>query len=330
MPGEAAFPRMIPGGDPFPLPLKQVERPSCKISRRASQRLARRRRELELVNLGIGTLNWMAGTPSQGSFEPSNLQTEMVERVVKLASDSFKLEGGFSSPPTPEAALTELLRGADDYSGPASTLAAYHRERVSMPDSLHNSPALSELLPEDALHFLEAPERMLRTEEDVDCDVVPYWDATLRNNPRAYKDPTYHRCQKRKREVRAGMPGGLDSYGGGTILDGYRLKHDDLIWPMLFSDRSHPVVIKAGMEDEVTNEFYARGLDLHPGATSSSGIAHPRPLLSIFDRTYKFIKRHYDAKADWTRTWNKVATGEGTVSSHGRLGCRPELPGSAS
>ena len=554
MPGEAAFPRMIPGGDPFPLPLKQVERPSCKISRRASQRLARRRRELELVNLGIGTLNWMAGTPSQGSFEPSNLQTEMVERVVKLASDSFKLEGGFSSPPTPEAALTELLRGADDYSGPASTLAAYHRERVSMPDSLHNSPALSELLPEDALHFLEAPERMLRTEEDVDCDVVPYWDATLRNNPRAYKDFIKHlygigyldvtrspkeragmffvkksdgvrirliidarrgnarfrdppgislatseafarfelECQEDSTATEAGLgvafglsdvkdcfhrmvqPKWMREYFsldpvpaewlglGGTILDGYRLKHDDLIWPMpaplcmgfswslffaqkanqhlmskipslvssrLFSDRSHPVVIKAGMEDEaqpshhyvhvdnlgmistntgalkealtqVTNEFYARGLDLHPGEVAQQGvdtlgcrvdgvnycttlkptrvhkvrqalrgllirgkcsgrllenmIGHltysflmARPLLSIFDRTYKFIKRHYDAKvplwpsvrdeltaalggiifcqADWTRTWNKVVSA--SDASLGGFGvCTAEWP----
>ena len=170
----------------------EVGRPNCKISRRGSQRLARRRQELELVNMGIGTLNWMAGTPSQGSFAPSNLQTEIVERVVKLASDSFKLEDGFSLPPTPEAALVELLRGADDYSGPASTLTAYRRERVSMPDSLHSSFALSELLPDDALHYLEAPERMLKSNEDVDCDVVPYWDAALRNKPRAYKDFIKH------------------------------------------------------------------------------------------------------------------------------------------
>ena len=155
--------------------------------------VARRRRELDLVNLGIGALNWMAGTPSQGSFEPSTLQNEIVERVVRLASDSFKLEDGFSSPPTLEAALVELLRGADDYSGPASTLAAYCRERVSMPDSLHGSPALAaELLPEDALRYLEAPERMLKEDGDCHCDVVPYWDATLRNSPRAYKDFIRH------------------------------------------------------------------------------------------------------------------------------------------
>ena len=123
--------------------------------------------------MGIGALNWMAGTPSQGSFAPASLQTEIVERVMKLASDSFKLEDGFSSPPTPKAALVELLRGAGDYSGPASTLAAYRRERVSMPGSLHSSPTLSELLPDDALHYLEAPERMLKLDEDVDCDVVP-------------------------------------------------------------------------------------------------------------------------------------------------------------
>ena len=53
-------------------------------------------------------------------------------------------------------------------------------------------PALAELLPEDALRYLEAPERMLKEDGDCHCDVVPYWDATLRNSPRAYKDFIRH------------------------------------------------------------------------------------------------------------------------------------------
>ena len=128
-------------------------------------------------------MNWIwltcALAPSIGW--PAPLPKEVLS---PRPSDSFKL--------TPEAALVELLCGADDYSGPASTLAAYRRERVSMPDSLHGSPALAELLPEDAIRYLEAPERMLKEDGDCYCDVAPYWGATLRNSPRAYKDFIRH------------------------------------------------------------------------------------------------------------------------------------------
>ena len=247
---------------------------------------------------------------------------------------------------------------------------------------------------------------------------------------------------------------------GGSLLNGYMLKKDDLIWPMpaplcmgfswslyfaqkanqhlmgnipvssrLFSDRSHPVVIKTGKDIEaqpshhsvyvdnlgmlstdigalkealtqVTEEFYAHGLDLHPGEVAQEGvdtlgcrvdgvkhrtslkpsrvhkvrqalhgllnrgkcsgrllenlIGHltysflmARPLLSIFDRTYKFIKRHYDMKvplwpsvrdelsaalggmifcqADWTRKWNKVVSAS-DASLEGYGVCTAEWP----
>ncbi|CAE7674483.1 pksN [Symbiodinium sp. CCMP2592] len=126
------------------------------------------------------------------TFTPSALQSEIVERVVKLSSDAYELDSSFSSPPTPEAALRELLRGADDYVDSVSTLAACRRERISMPDSLHGSPDVLSLLPDDARHYLEAPERMLRPEEDSQCDIVPYWHPALRNSARAYKDLVRH------------------------------------------------------------------------------------------------------------------------------------------
>ncbi|CAE7628065.1 pksN [Symbiodinium sp. CCMP2592] len=109
-------------------------------------------------------------TETGATFTPSALQSEIVERVVKLSSEAYELDASFSSPPTPEAALRELLRGADDYVDSVSTLAAYRRERISMP----------------------APERMLRPEEDFQCDIVPYWDPALRNSSRAYKDLIRH------------------------------------------------------------------------------------------------------------------------------------------
>ena len=111
---------------------------------------------------------------------------------MKLSSAAYELDSSFSSPPTPEAALRELLRGADDYVDSVSTLAAYRRERISMPESLHGSPDVLSLLPDDARHYLEAPERMLRPEEDSQCDIVPYWDPALRNSSRAYKDLIRH------------------------------------------------------------------------------------------------------------------------------------------
>ena len=55
-----------------------------------------------MINDGIRCLNWMAGCPSSATFTPSALQEEIVGRVTKLAHEAFKLDAGFSSPPTPE------------------------------------------------------------------------------------------------------------------------------------------------------------------------------------------------------------------------------------
>ena len=186
-PGGASRSMIGPGGDPFPLPLLQEGGAACKHSRRSMQRLARRRQEFDMINDGIRTLNWMAGCPSSATFTPSALQEEIVERVVKLAKESFKLDAGFSSPPTSEAALAELLHGASEYAGSVTTLAAYDRERISMPESLENSPNVEDLLPADARHFLEAPERMVNSSSEFACDIVPYWDPVLRRSSREYR-----------------------------------------------------------------------------------------------------------------------------------------------
>ena len=130
----------------------------------------------------------MSGTSSSSTptFPPSRLQSEVLERVQALARSSVRSEASFLPALSGEAAIRELLKGSSEYQGLPSTLASFMGERVSLPEDLHDSPQILDLLPQDARRHLEAPERMLR-ETPEDCTIVPYWDPVLRGSLKEYR-----------------------------------------------------------------------------------------------------------------------------------------------
>ena len=177
-----------PGTGLFPLPRPGWTEGHGKISRRCSQRQSRRKVEFNYFRGGVDFLNWMAGhsPPTVSSFSPSGLQLETLERVRALARSTVEAEASFLPALSGEAAIRALLQGGSEYEELPSTLASFCRERVSLPDDLHDCPKVMDLLPEDAHRFLEAPERILR-EAPEDCDITPYWDPVLRGSAKEYR-----------------------------------------------------------------------------------------------------------------------------------------------
>ncbi|CAE7243495.1 pksN [Symbiodinium natans] len=140
------------------------------------------------TNEAVRALNWMAGAPQdRGAFSPSRLQQEALEHVKAACVASLELPEGATSPCSPEAAFRELLRGSSVYEAAGSTLASFSLDRVSLPESVHDCPQVTDLLyGTDAHQYLEDPERMLKPAED-HSDITPYWDPLLRKSVRHYK-----------------------------------------------------------------------------------------------------------------------------------------------
>ena len=91
-------------------------------------------------------------------------------------------------PLSPEAAFLELLRGnASVYEATGATLAPFKLERVSLPESVHDCSQVIDLVDSDARQYLEDSQRMLLPADQVECDVVPYWDPTLRSCASKYR-----------------------------------------------------------------------------------------------------------------------------------------------
>ncbi|CAK0809789.1 unnamed protein product [Prorocentrum cordatum] len=89
----------------------------------------------------------------------------------------------------PQAALRELLRGRSPYDGRSgpTTVASYSAGLVSMPTDVSDCPRLEDILPGEALTFLqERQERMLR-ESPLPTDVEPYFDSVLKFNHKEYR-----------------------------------------------------------------------------------------------------------------------------------------------
>ena len=175
-------------GGLFPLPELHVECAATKLSRGSSQRRNRRIRLQVDTNEAVRALNWMAGAPQdRGAFSPSRLQQEALEHVKAACVASLELPEGATSPCSPEAAFRELLRGSSVYEAAGSTLASFSLDRVSLPESVHDCPQVTDLLyGTDAHQYLEDPERMLKPAED-HSDITPYWDPLLRKSVRHYK-----------------------------------------------------------------------------------------------------------------------------------------------
>ena len=174
-------------GGLFPLPEVHVESSSKRLSRRCSQRRARRIQLQWDINEAVRGLNWLADSSSRDQvFRPTPRQKEVLDRVeAACRSASISSEAG---PLSEEAAFRELLHGnVSQYEAAGTTLASFKLERVSLPESVRASPQVAELLDSDARQYLKDPERMLRPECESDCDIVPFWDPQLRQCPRKYK-----------------------------------------------------------------------------------------------------------------------------------------------
>ena len=170
-------------GGLFPLPEVHVEQPMGRCSRRSSQRRGRRIQEQCDLNEAIRGLNWLAGAPlNKGVFGPSPRQQEVLGRVT-AACHRAATKPDQVAPLSPEAAFSELLRGnASVYEATGATLAPFKLERVSLPESVHDCPQVIDLVDSDARQYLEDSQRMLLPADQVECDVVPYWDPTLRSS----------------------------------------------------------------------------------------------------------------------------------------------------
>ena len=174
----------------FPLLEVHVEQPVARCSRRSSQRRGRRIHEQCDLNETIRGLNWLAGAPlDKGVFGPSLRQQEVLGRVT-AACHRASLKPDLVTPLSPEAAfnLSELLRGnASVYEASGATLAPFKLERVSLPESVHDCPQVIDLVDSDARQYLEDSQRMLLPAGQSECDIIPYWDQTLRSCASKYR-----------------------------------------------------------------------------------------------------------------------------------------------
>ena len=183
-------------GDLFPLPVPAdcgFPGPSFLLSsRRAQQRVVRRRRLLEKETGTVSALNHLAGfsDPSQWPVFPRNrCQRETLLRIKRAHSTR--------APPaeqqSPQAALRQLLKQGAGYSSGPGALASYIRDRVSLPTGQGEPVQLDKLLPEGdrrTLEFFEE-EMLLSPEEragvlEKGLEGLCYMDPLLANDPKRY------------------------------------------------------------------------------------------------------------------------------------------------
>lgn len=171
------FPLPVPADYGFPGP------PFLLSSRRVQQRVARRRRLLELEAGTVGALNHLAGfsDSSQWPVFPKNrCQRETLLRIRRAHS--------VRPPPTehqsPQAALRQLLKQGAGYS---------IRDRVSLPLGQGVPVQIDSLLPEEDRKILDCfeDEMLLSPEEragvlEKGLDGLCYMDPLLANDPKKY------------------------------------------------------------------------------------------------------------------------------------------------
>eukprot|EP00435_Cladocopium_sp_Y103_P072980 s29_g42.t1 len=142
-----------------------------QLSRRSSQRFARKRHSEQRLHDALSSLNWLAGfgleETNSGIRTPDPIQQDVIGRARFLATLCNE-KGDLAKVPAPEAALKVLLQGRSEYGSELpTTLAACDLERISLPRSLLGAPLAEDLLDEDARRYLQCPEQMLRPEAEV-------------------------------------------------------------------------------------------------------------------------------------------------------------------
>ena len=177
--------------DMFPLPVPPEVRREKTLGRRVAQRVARHIQQTTKEREAVKALNWMAGYKEEfenSQFSPDALQSEVIGRVRYLAG-LCQDKGELAEIPKPEAALKALLRGRSEYSSDEpTTLAACSLARISLPESLHDAPAVESVLDDEARHYLQSPEHMLKPGCETGLgEFQPYWDPLLRRDAKLYK-----------------------------------------------------------------------------------------------------------------------------------------------
>ena len=175
--------------DIFPLPMPPEVKRIRRVSRRDSQKIAREVQDSRRCREAVASLNWLAGRDGQQNslLSLDALQTEVLRRVRYLSGLCHD-KGSLDRVPTPEAALSALLRGRSEYgSDPPTALATCSLERISLPENVANAPSVESLLDESALRYLQCPEHMLKPEGEGALDFQPYWDPLLRKDASLYK-----------------------------------------------------------------------------------------------------------------------------------------------
>ncbi|CAE7489577.1 unnamed protein product, partial [Symbiodinium natans] len=175
----------------FPLPVPPEVRREKTLGRRVAQRVARHIQQTTKEREALKALNWMAGYKEEfknSQFSPDALQSEVIGRVRYLAG-LCQDKGELAEIPKPEAALKALLRGRSEYySDEPTTLAACSLARISLPESLHDAPAVESVLDDEARHYLQSPEHMLKPGCETGLgEFQPYWDPLLRRDAKLYK-----------------------------------------------------------------------------------------------------------------------------------------------
>ena len=177
--------RLAPSrGEREPLPLAYEDEPLGRVQGRVGQqRLGRRGAATQLVNDGVASINWMAG-----SFAASAMDTKRPSALVRLRRLARRRLDGVAPEARPgtEEALRQLLRSAPspyEAADPAH-LASYKPGFVSLPDSIDGSPNIEDILPSDDLPFLEENQkRMMASAADIPSILPePYVDPVLKRN----------------------------------------------------------------------------------------------------------------------------------------------------
>ena len=131
------------------------------------------------------------GLASEDGGEARRIQAEVEARIVEGVRDF----ADYDAIPKQKEAFGSLLRGRGVYDTEASglSIASYVSvSSVSLPVTTAGSPLLTDIAPEEALHFMRGKlQRMLRSTAEyerlaAETPVTPYWDRTLRSNRRKY------------------------------------------------------------------------------------------------------------------------------------------------
>ena len=187
-------------GDLLPLPLPVDESFQGEVShlrsRRAKQRVSKRRVLMDRVRDSVSAINHLAGFVDSTKWPSEPLNLAQREALHRVRGAHFQR----APPPFAEseqAALRQLLcgkaSGVYEATDSPGQLASYVRDQLSLPFGQGEPADLAEMLPEREKRFLDGfEEHMLLSPEEIageqekGFDKDMYMDPQIASNPKAY------------------------------------------------------------------------------------------------------------------------------------------------